>query len=83
MVFATGGSLQTATDLLTEQARKPRFSLRKYLHKLVSISPDHELELFDKLIKPILLHDSEIWGFVKGPSIERVPTLFMKSRLGV
>jgi len=83
MVFTTGGSLQTATDTLTEQAQKALFTFRKYLHIFVNISPDHVLDLFVKLIKPILLYGSEIWGAVKRPSIERVHTLFMKSCLGV
>jgi len=83
MVFTTGGSLQTATDTLTEQAQKILFTFRKYLHRFVNISLDHVFELFDKLIKPILLYGSEIWGVVKRPSIERVHTLFIKSCLGV
>ena len=83
MVLITVGSLQTATETLTEQAQKALFTFRKYLHRFVNISPEHVLELFDKLIKPILLYGSEIWGVVKRPSIERVHTLFMKSCLGV
>jgi len=83
MVFTTGGSLQTATETLTEQAQKALFTFRKYLRRFANISPDHVLELFDKLIKPILLYGSEIWGVVKRPSIECVHTLFMKSCLGV
>jgi len=83
MVFTTGGSLQMATDTLTEQAQKALFTFRKYLHRFVNISPDHVLELFNMLIKPILLYGSEIWGVVKRPSIERVHTLFMQFCLGV
>ena len=36
IVFTTGGSLQTATDTLTEQAQKALFTFRKYLHIFVN-----------------------------------------------
>jgi len=57
MVFTTGGSLTSngnwQSGTLTEQAHKALFTFKKYLHRFVNISPDHVLELFDKLIKPI------------------------------
>ena len=41
------------------------------------------LELFDKLIKPILHYGSEIWGFLNANVIERVHLRFCKNLLGV
>ena len=41
------------------------------------------MELFDKLIVPILNYGSEVWGFHDAPEIERVHLKFCKSILGV
>jgi len=41
------------------------------------------IDLFDKLISPILNYGSEVWGFVKGSSVERVYLQFLKRLLGV
>ena len=40
-------------------------------------------ELFDTLIKPILLHTSDIWGIKLGKDIEQQHLSFMKRILGV
>ena len=41
------------------------------------------LELFDKLVSPILNFGSEVWGFYKSSSIETVHLQFCKKILGV
>lgn len=41
------------------------------------------LDLFDKLISPILNYASEVWGFHPGPAIESVHLKFCKRILGV
>ena len=41
------------------------------------------MELFDKLISPILNYGSEVWGFRDGLEIERVHLKFCKSILGL
>lgn len=43
----------------------------------------HMLDLFDKLILPILNYGGEVWGFSKAESIERVHLQFCKQLLGV
>ena len=57
--------------------------MNKYLYRFTQISVDHRLELFDKLITPILNYGSEIWGFQKGDVIERLHMKFCKTILGV
>ena len=54
MVFTTGGSFAEAQNTLSGQAQKAIFKLNKYLYKFTYISPKHKLDLFDKLISPIL-----------------------------
>jgi hypothetical protein len=59
--------------------------MKQYLQKFTYIDIKHEIELFDKLIKPILCYECEIWGMNKADKIEniRVHTHFLKIILGV
>ena len=83
IVFSSGGSLMHATKTLSGQAHNAIFILRKYLNKFTNITPEHKLELFEKLIRPILLYGSEVWGFSKRLPIERIQTQFLKYVLSV
>ena len=65
IVFTTGGSFSEAQNTLAGQAQKAIFKLNKYLYKFTFVAPKHKLELFDKLISPILNYSCEVWGFVK------------------
>ena len=62
IVFTTGGSFSEAQTTLAGQAQKAIFKLNKYLYKFTFVSPKHKLELFDKLISPILNYSCEVWG---------------------
>ena len=55
----------------------------KYLNNVVSISPRHYLQLFDKLVRPILQYSCEVWGFAHAQVIERLHLHFCKRILGV
>ena len=70
MVFNTGGSLSTAQSTLDGQAQKAIFTMNKYLNKLTYIPPKHKLELFDKLVSPILNYCCEICCFANDLSID-------------
>ena len=70
--FTTGGSFAEAQNTLSGQAQKAIFKLNKYLYKFTYISPKHKLDLFDKLISPILNYSSEVWGIIQAKSTERV-----------
>ena len=50
--------------------------MNKYLHKFTSLSVQHRLDLFEKLITPIL-------NFAQGACTERVHLQFCKRLLGV
>ena len=41
------------------------------------------MELFDKLLSPVLNYGSEVWGFHDAPEIEKVHLKFRKNILGV
>ena len=78
--FDTGIETQKT---LSGQALKAGFTLNKYLYNFTALSPSHKLELFDKLVSPILNFGSEVWGFYKSPSIETVHLQYCKKILGV
>lgn len=83
VVFTVGGSFSEAQTTLAGQAQKAIFQLNKYLYKFTFLSPRHKLELFDKLIMPILNYGCEVWGFAQANVIERVHLQFCKRLLGV
>ena len=68
---------------LAGQARKAIFKMKKYLYTITNITVSHQLELFDKLVKPILNYGCEVWGFHKEQNIENFHTQFCKNILGV
>ena len=65
VVFTSGGSFCDASNTLAGQALKAIFKLKKYLYKFTEIPVGNKLELFDKLITPILNYGGEVWGFFK------------------
>ena len=83
IVFTAGGSFTETQNTLSGQAQKAIFKLNKYLYRFTFISPKHKLELFDKLVTPILNYGCEVWGFIQGNAIERVHLQFCKQLLGV
>ncbi len=83
IVFSTGGSFSHAQCTLAGQAQKATFMLNKYLYKFNDLTPKHVLELFDKLVLPILSYGSETWGFGQANQIERIHLQFCKRLLCV
>ena len=83
VVFTAGGSFSECQNTLAGQAQKAIFQLNKNLYKFTFLSPRHKLELFDKLILPILNYGGEVWVFSQANAIERVHLQFCKRLLGV
>lgn len=83
VTFTTGGSFHETQNSLAGKALKGIFKMNKYLYKFTEVSIKHRLELFDKLISPILCYGAEVWGFIRAPAIERVHLRFMKIILRV
>ena len=81
VVMTTCGSWIECQKTLAGQAQKAIYKLKSYLFKYTNLSVEHVLELFDKLVKPILLYSCEIWGFTQACVIERIHTMFCKSVL--
>lgn len=82
-MITTGGSFSEAQVTLSGQAQKAIFKLNKYLFKFKDIPLKHYLDLFDKLVSPILNYGSEVWGFCKADRIEKVHVQYCKRLLHV
>ena len=66
IVITPGCSFSEAQTSLSGQALKAIYAMNRYLNHL---KPSHILDLFDKLIPPILSYGSEKWGFAKADKI--------------
>ena len=51
--------------------------------RLHNLSIECQIELFDKIVKPILIYGSEVWGFGNNSVIKRVHMKFFKLLLKV
>ena len=60
IVFTTGFFFLRSVNTLAGQAQKAIFKLNKYLYKFMFVAPKHKLDIFDKLIKPILYYSCEV-----------------------
>lgn len=83
VVFTSGGSSYETQRTLAGQASKAVFTLNKYLYGFTPLKPSHRLELFDKLVTPILNYACEVWGFHKASAVETTHLQFCKNVLGV
>lgn len=83
IVFTQGGSFHETQITLAGQAQKAIFKLNSYLFNFYDVSIKHRLQLFDKLVLPILNYSCEVWGFHSANNIERVHTLYCKKLLNV
>ena len=83
LVFSSNGSYSRTQSTLADQANKAIFQLHKILLRFKGITVSAALDLFDKLITPILRYGCEVWGFHSAPDIERVHLSFCKRILCV
>ena len=81
MVFSSVGSFSENQKKIAGQAQKAIFSLQKMLQKFDDIKCDMYCDLLDKLITPRLCYGSEVWGFNRGDTLERVLLQFLKKIL--
>ena len=78
LVFTIGGSLNTSQSTLSGLAQKAIFILNKYLAKFSNLVPKHVLDLFDKLISPILCYGFEVWGSSVAKDVRGTPKVLQK-----
>jgi hypothetical protein len=62
IVFTRGGSFVEAQNTLDGQAQKAIYKMKKYLYRFTHIGVKHTMDIFDKLIVPILHYGCQTWG---------------------
>ena len=83
MTFNRTVNLKYSQKALVQQSIKARAVLEGYLRKHKHMPVNVIFDLFDTLIKPILLYACEVWGITMGNDIEQLHLSFMKTVLGV
>ena len=77
IMFNFNGTFNMCKKDLSEQASKVMFFLLSKCQSF-SIPLDLQCELFDRLVVPILLYGSEVWGFRSNAVAKRVHLKFCK-----
>ena len=75
------GNLRFAVKALNEQALMA-FNILLFVCKTVSLDKTLKLSLFDKLVSPMLLYGSEIWGIYNYKEVDTLHIRFCKMVLG-
>ena len=66
------------TKTLARQAQKAIFKLNYYLIEFTDVTPKHTLDLFDKLVSPILNYAAEVCGFLRHHELKGAFTVLQK-----
>ena len=82
VLFSRTGSFSKAKKAQAEKATCAMYEIIKK-GRIHNLSIKCQLELFDKVFKPILLYGCEIWGYGNNSVIERVHMKFCKLLLRV
>ena len=85
-IVTPSGEITTGLNDLKDRALKAYYKLKKTMGFYFRLHPKVTLHLFDILIKPILLYNSDFWGCLKVPNnnpIENTHMRFCKDLLGV
>ena len=82
VLFNFNGKLNKAIEDRLVPARKAMFGLNEKAANLL-LPPDIHIDLFEKMITPIFLYGSEVWGYGNIEPIELFYRKFIKRVLGV
>ena len=80
------GEISTGLKDLKDRAQRAYFKLKKTMGNYFRLYPSITTHIFDTLIKPILMYNSDYWGCLKPPNnnpIENMHLKFCKELLGV
>ena len=75
--FSKSGSFLATRKYLCEQATKAMYGILKKCRQN-NLSIDCQMDMFDKIVVPILLYGSEVWGFENFDMLERIHLKFCK-----
>jgi exonuclease III len=82
IIFNYNGKFNNAVHKLATQGTKAMYVILSKAQKLC-LPIDIQLQLFDAMIKPILLYSSEVWGYQSLEPVEKVHRKFLKHILKV
>ena len=82
VIFTKTCKFDVSKKHLADKALKAMYEVLK-MGRLYKLSVKIQLDLFDKMIKPILLYGCEVWGFGKNEVLERVHLKFCKILLNL
>ena len=77
VLFSRSGSFFAAKKLLAGQTEKAMYGLIRKSRSLM-LPIDLQIELFEKMVQPILLYGGEVWGFGNLDVLERVVLKYLK-----
>ena len=75
VVLTRTGNFKKAKQCQTDKATKALYEVLK-LGRVHNLSISCQLDLFDKMVKPILLYGCEVWGYGYNEILERVHLTF-------
>lgn len=82
VIFSRTGSFFKAKKRLCEQAQKSMYGVIRKI-RTFNLPIDCQLDLFDKVVVPVLLYACEVWGYENIEIIERVHLKFLKHILNL
>jgi hypothetical protein len=77
IVFFRSRSFCKAKKYLAEQAQKAMYGVIRKIRQF-NLPIEQQFDLFDKVVKPVLLYGCKIWGYENLDIIERVHLKFLK-----
>ena len=75
--FSKTASFVKTKKHIAEQAEKAMFKIFKKV-KTLSLPYDIQIDLYEKMVKPILLYSCEIWGIGNIDSLEKIQLKYLK-----
>ena len=82
VVFSSNGSFRKAKVEIAKQAERAMYNLLAKCKNL-ALPIDMKIDLFNKMVKPILLYGCECWGYGNNAVLEKVQLKFLKTILGL
>jgi hypothetical protein len=82
IIFNYNGKFKNAIKKLVNQATRAMYAILSKSRKLC-LPIDIQIQLFDAMVKPILLYGVEVWGFESLEAVEVVHRKFLKNILNV
>ena len=78
--LSKSGSYLSCKKHVAEQANNAMFALMRKI-RMLNLPIEMQIDLFNKLIEPIVLYGCEIWGFGNLDITERVQLKFLKKNI--